>query len=57
LAAGPAPQIAAKASSAQDRSEHATERIKMRERARGGSNAAMGRLGVRDVVRDPAVKI
>jgi len=57
LAAGPAPQIAAKASSAQDRSEHATERIEMRERARGGSNAAMGRLGVRDVVRDPAVKV
>jgi hypothetical protein len=57
LAAGRVPQIATEASTAQGGFEHASERIGMRERGRGESNAAMGRLGERDVVRDPAVKV
>jgi hypothetical protein len=57
LVAGRRPQIAAEAAAAQGGSEHMSERMEMRERASGGSNAAMRRIGERDVVGGPAAKV
>jgi hypothetical protein len=56
LSGGRAPQVAAEASPAQGGCEHPSERIVMREQGRGTSNAAMGRIAERNVVRDPAGK-